>query len=72
MSNLGIAGFKEFKESGKTREDLEDYFEDVFYHKPNKEQIIMFHEFLIGKEQDFEKMIEFCKDKIQEESTKQL
>ena len=60
MSNLGIAGFEEFKNRNQTRKDLESYFEEIFYHKPTEEQLKMFHNVLIGKEQDAQKMIDFC------------
>ena len=67
MSNLGIAGFERFHNKGEletpTRQDLESYFEEMFYHKPTKEQLEMFHKYLIGVETDAEKVIDFCSSK---------
>ena len=66
MSNLGISGFKQYHNNGKTRKDLERYFEEIFYHKPSKEQLEMFHKYLIGIEKDAQKMIDFCALKNEE------
>ena len=64
MSNLGVAGFKHFHQQGElkipVREDLEEYFEEIFYHKPNEKQLKMFHNYLIGVETDAKKLIDFC------------
>ena len=76
MSNLGISGFDKYHKRNEfaapTREDLENYFVEVFYHKPSKEQLEMFHKYLIGIEQDAQKMIDFCskKDENQQEREK--
>lgn len=70
MSNFGIAGFEKFSQKGElkipTRKDLGQYFEDTFYHKPTDEQLKLFHEFLIGKEKDTEKVLEFCSKKLED------
>ena len=64
MSNLGIAGFERFHQKGEfktpTREDLKDYFIEIFYHKPTDEQLELFHNYLIGKERDVEKVLDAC------------
>ena len=66
MSNLGIAGFERYHKDCKeelklpTREEMESYFETVFYHKPTKEQLEVFHRILIDTEPDLEKALEFC------------
>ena len=64
MSNLGIAGFERYHEDGKfktpTRADLKAYFIEVFYHDPTKEQLDLFFDYLIGREQDAQKVIDIC------------
>jgi len=64
MSNLGIAGFERFHQKGElktpTREDLKDYFVETFYHKPSDYQLELFHNYLIGKERDVEKVLDAC------------
>ena len=76
MSNLGIAGFEGYRKKGElktpTREDLEKYFEEIFYHKPNKKQLEMFHNYLIGKENDAEKMLSFCCASYQSDESLQM
>ena len=64
MSNLGIAGFENYHRKdelrAKTREDLKEYFRETFYHEPTKEQLELFLNFLIGREQDAQKVIDAC------------
>ena len=66
MSNLGIAGFDNYKKDNNgefktpTRKDLAEYFESVFYHKPTNEQLDIFYKFLIGTERDTEKVLDIC------------
>lgn len=76
MSNLGIAGFDMYKKNSNsefkipTRKDLAEYFESVFYHKPTAEQLDMFHKYLIGIENDADKVLDMCCNK--EENIKQM
>ena len=46
MSNLGIAGFERYHSNGEDRlpkrDELEQYFVDVFGHKPTKDQLKVF------------------------------
>ena len=64
MSNLGIAGFERYHSTGEdklpTREDLEQYFIDVFGHNPTKDQLKVFHRLLIDLEEDVDKALEYC------------
>ena len=64
MSNLGISGFERYHSTGDdrlpTREDLEQYFVDVFGHKPTKEQLKVFHRLLIDLEEDVDKALDYC------------
>lgn len=66
MTNVGMAGFDMYRKrkSGELKtpikEDLIEYFGLMFYHVPTDEQLEMFHNYLIGKERDVQKVIEFC------------
>lgn len=74
MSNLGIAGFKEYREiltKEISAKDWETYFETMFYHKGTQEQIDMFKNFILGIEVDAEKVINFCSEEISVENIPQ-
>ena len=64
MSNLGIAGFdkigSEEKDGIPARKDLKIYFEENFSHEPTEDQLKIFLDFLIGREDDLEKVLDYC------------
>lgn len=71
MSNLGIAGFERYKKDCKeelklpTREEMADYFEFVFDHKPTTGQLEVFHRILIDTEPDLDKALDFCAESFE-------